>query len=314
MTVELAPVKAFAELERWAALRNAAFPRRPESAADLAADLDAYERRIHLLALLDGRDAGAGFALLEPGQPPRVADALVAVAPELAGRGVGSALLAALSRWAAGEGFSELQGHAAEDDRGALAWAARRGFAEVLRESLLVLDLRELEPPDPAPPPGVAVLTLAERPELVRGIYEVACEAYPDVPGNDDYEVEPFEDWVAHDLGGAGDGPEATFAAVAGDEVVGFSKFHLSEARPETATHDVTGVRRAWRGRGIAGALKRAQVAWALDAGFERLETMNEVRNAPIRKLNERLGYRLAPGRVLLRGPLWHSPGNALQS
>ena len=68
--------------------------------------------------------------------------------------------------------------------------------------------------------------------------------------------------------------------------------------------HDMTGVRRAWRGRGIAGALKRAEIRWAKENGFTRLETMNEERNEPIRRLNERHGYRLEPGKITLRGPV----------
>ena len=63
-------------------------------------------------------------------------------------------------------------------------------------------------------------------------------------------------------------------------------------------------MRRAWRRRGIARALKSAEIAWAVQRGYERLETANELRNAPIRRLNERFGYRPMPGRVLLRGPL----------
>ena len=31
---------------------------------------------------------------------------------------------------------------------------------------------------------------------------------------------------------------------------------------------------------------------------------MNEIRNEPIRRLNKRLGYREAPGRIIVRGPL----------
>ena len=33
-------------------------------------------------------------------------------------------------------------------------------------------------------------------------------------------------------------------------EVVGYSKLHLSDARPTVAANDMTGVLRAWRGRG----------------------------------------------------------------
>lgn len=191
-----------------------------------------------------------------------------------------------------------------DSDPDGLAYAARRGFTEVQREQMVALDLAALELPPVELPEDVTVVTLAARPELARGLYEVACEAYPDIPGNEGHRMEPYEGWLAHDLGGSGDRPEATFVALAGGEVVGYSKFHLSDARPTVAVHDLTGVKRAWRGRGIAGALKATQIAWAKQEGYDRLEAANELRNAPIRRLNERLGYRLMPGRTLVRGPV----------
>jgi GNAT superfamily N-acetyltransferase len=66
----------------------------------------------------------------------------------------------------------------------------------------------------------------------------------------------------------------------------------------------MTGVRRAFRGRGIASALKRAEIAWAKQAGYETLETNNEVRNEPIRRLNERHGYTVRPGLVVMHDSL----------
>ncbi len=101
-----------------------------------------------------------------------------------------------------------------------------------------------------------------------------------------------------------GDRPEATFIALAGGEVAGYAKLSLSSADAKTAFHDMTGVRRAFRGRGIAGALKRAEIAWAKEAGYESLETNNEVRNEPIRRLNERHGYEAQPGVVVLHDSL----------
>ena len=117
--------------------------------------------------------------------------------------------------------------------------------------------------------------------------------------------MEPYEDWLAHDMHGSADRPEATFVALAGEEVVGFAKFFLTAAQPTDAHHDTTGVKRAWRGRGIAGALKLAQIAWAKRQGYERLVTGNEIRNEPIRRLNARLGYREESGRLMMRGPLF---------
>ena len=171
------------------------------------------------------------------------------------------------------------------------------------RNSLLVLDLDSVEARAVDPPRGIEIVTWAERPELARGVYAVACEAYPDIPGNEEDEMPAFERWLSDDMQGGGDRPEATFAALAGDEVVGYAKFSLSQARPDVAFHDITAVKRAWRGRGVAGALKRAEIAWAKRRGYARLETQNEVRNAAIRRLNERHGYRLEPGVVVLRGP-----------
>jgi mycothiol synthase len=116
--------------------------------------------------------------------------------------------------------------------------------------------------------------------------------------------MEPFEDWLAHDMQGSGDLPEGTFVAVAGDEVVGLAKFSITAARPKVAAHDMTGVRRSWRRRGVARALKASQIDWAKANGFEELHTRNDERNAPIRHLNAEFGYRPGIGRIHLQGPL----------
>ena len=103
---------------------------------------------------------------------------------------------------------------------------------------------------------------------------------------------------------GHSDLPDATFVALLGGEVVGYAKLNRSSSRERVALHDMTGVKRAFRGRGIAGALKRAEIAWAKAHGYEQLETSNEVRNEPIRRLNERHGYVVTPGDVVLREAL----------
>ena len=82
-------------------------------------------------------------------------------------------------------------------------------------------------------PAGITITTWAERPESIRGIYEVAVEASADIPGDEEDEIEPFEDWVAHEMqAGPGDRQDATFVALAGEEVVGYSKFSASQRCP----------------------------------------------------------------------------------
>jgi len=36
-------------------------------------------------------------------------------------------------------------------------------------------------------------------------MYEVALEALPDIPEFEDDDIEPFDDWRAHDMQGSGD-------------------------------------------------------------------------------------------------------------
>ena len=62
-------------------------------------------------------------------------------------------------------------------------------------------------------------------------------------------------------------------------------------------------MRRDWRGRGVAGALKSAQIAWARQAGIRRLVTSNDAPNAAMLAVNRRLGYRVVSEGVLVEGP-----------
>jgi mycothiol synthase len=63
-------------------------------------------------------------------------------------------------------------------------------------------------------------------------------------------------------------------------------------------------VARAWRGRGVASALKRATIGWAVEHGLEALETANDTDNDPMRAVNKRLGYRPMHDEIYLRGPV----------
>ncbi len=270
-----------------------------ESRAFRASLLDGFD----YLACEDGVPVGSAAGGIRRQRPDRIFT-LITVLAAARRRGAGSALYERVSAWARSRCVEQLESWVVEDDPESLAWAQRRKFTEIERDSRLVLDLSDVEAPEIDPPDGVEIVTWAERPDVIHGIYEVAREAYPDMPGAVAEEVEPFEEWLEHDMRGPGDRPDATFVALAGDEIVGYAKFSLTSARPTVAGHDVTGVKRSWRGRGVAGALKRAQIRWAKQQGYERLQTANEVRNEPMRRLNYRLGYQAAPGRISLLGPV----------
>jgi GNAT superfamily N-acetyltransferase len=290
------------EEARSLAIHNTVWPHRAVTMDEVRSFKEACKGYADFLGSVDGEEKGSAAIAILP-QRPKHGFLLLTVLEDGRRRGLGSALYATVSEWMRERGLEEVHASVMEDDEESLAYAERRGFREIERYPRLILELSAIEEPVVQAPPGVEILTWADHPDLARGMYEVAVEGYADVPGGDTEEMEPFEDWLAHDMQASGDKPEYTFVAVAGGEVVGYAKYFITEARPTVAFHDMTAVRRSWRGRGVARALKQAQIGWAKRAGYEVAETANEERNEPIRRLNADLGYRLAPGRIVLEGP-----------
>jgi GNAT superfamily N-acetyltransferase len=293
------------ELESFIGVVKQAMPR--EETGGVAGLIDwrrQAEAMIWLLAEKDGAVAGAGYALTGWHTPPHRGIGAALVLPERRGSGIGDELRAVLERWAAEHGATELDAPVAEEDDGSLAWAAARGYEEAGRNSRMVLDLTAIDAPAVEPPAGIEIVTWAERPDLAEGLWEVAREAGPDIPGEEETDVGELDEWLERDMRGSGDRPEAVFVAVENGEVLGYAKLAFSEETTERAFHDLTGVKRAHRGRGIAALLKAAQIAWAKENGYRTLQTSNEVRNAPIRHLNAKHGYVLEPGVVIVRATI----------
>jgi GNAT superfamily N-acetyltransferase len=262
---------------------------------------DSAQDYVDYLAREDGVILGSGVGAIFANRARRAVTLITVLAGQRR-RGAGTALCEAISMWASERGVRELEVAVADNDPQSLAFAQQRGFTEERREVGLVLSLAGISPPQVQPPAGIEIVTWAQRPELAREMYEVDLETHPDIPGFEDVAVEPFEDWMAHHMQRPTDSPEATFIALAGEEVVGFAK--LSLTAPAAAGHAITAVKRAWRGRGIARALKTTEINWALANGYTELHTSNEERNTPIKRLNARLGYRPGIGRIYLVGPI----------
>jgi mycothiol synthase len=244
------------------------------------------------------------------GRPSSLAGSLYAMArvlPEERRQGVGATLYEALSEHAARLGLTSLWGRIAEGDAASLRFAENRGFREVAREHEVVLDVAEAELAGDAPE-GVELVSVAERPDLVQALFDIDVEVGPDVPSHEEsHEPMTFERWHATYLEGPGAMPAACIAAIAEGEVVGYTGLRRRGSASPTAENLLTAVRGSWRRRGIATALKREQIARAREAGIEQIYTTNDETNVGMRGVNARLGYRPAPTRILVSGPLAQS-------
>jgi RNA polymerase sigma factor (sigma-70 family) len=94
--------------------------------------------------------------------------------------------------------------------------------------------------------------------------------------------------------------PDALFIAKRGDEYVGVSDVSLFEAMPGGLTQGFTGVKREYRRRGLATALKLHGIVYAQSHGYQAIQTFNKPQQHAIRALNEKLGFRLFFENLLL--------------
>jgi mycothiol synthase len=296
VTVETRICANPADTARSLEIYNDVYVRRRVSVERAAAFARGSLASIDLLVSIDGVDVGSAAAVLTSSQPDH-AFTVLGVLPEHRGRGAGTALYDAVSRWAAEQGLDTIEARAEGDDVVSQAFAQRRGFVEVWRELGFELDLREATPRPPQSA-GIEIVQLADRPELADTLYDVAIEAEPDVPSNEDWQPPTREEYVESNIGRPG---SIIVVALVAGEAVGYATLSVHEG---AGTHAFTAVKRAARGRGIARALKAAQIAWAKEQGLTRLSATNERRNAPMIRVNQSLGYREGPGRVGLRGPL----------
>ena len=274
---------------------NKVWPRRAVTDEDVEAWRVMSVSHVELLGSVDdGADAGSAAASV-PSSQPHFAVVLVTVLPHLRRRGAGSALFEAALAWAADQGVGELETVIDSSDDASLDFALHRGFHEQSREVVLELELSSVDPAAVEPPPAIDIVLLTDRPELARGVYEVGLEALPDVPGSDGWTPPSLERFTKAHLRGP-----AIFIAVAADEVVAYAKLNAG-ADGTSFEHGMTAVKPAWRRRGIAQSLKRAQIVWAKENGVERLIAENDEQNVAMRHINESLGYQHAAGWIRLR-------------
>jgi GNAT superfamily N-acetyltransferase len=293
----ITPAETDADLEAMIHVRRLVTPEARPTVENLRFNLDSKPELVYLVARLAGEPVACGF--VDPWT--RVAESDVAVVPEFRRRGIGSALLAEVSRHASRLGKDTLHGEIKESDAESRAFLERRGFVETGGEQAVALDLEGMDAPDVDPPPGVRIASRVEEPDRLEEMYVVGVQADEDIPGSSG--VQTFEQWRAHEIDKPTRRPELCFIALAGDEVVGYAALQVFG---DEAHHGLTATRRDWRRRGVASALKRAEIAAAKRAGFRRLVTESEERNEPMRRLNEKLGYVPAPeySTLVMQGPL----------
>lgn len=232
----------------------------------------------------------------------------IRVRPEHQRRGIGSALWARLEEALRGHQAISVKTQVWEAKPEGVAFATRRGFREAMRawESRLdvgAFDFDRFAPDvDRIRQSGVAITTLAaerarDATTLAR-IHAMEMELAYDVPRPADEVATPldFSRWQQHAVDAPWAINAAFFLAVVDGEYAGLSNLF----KPQVGDYlhqGLTGVRRAFRGRHIATALKVQTVTYARQHGVREIRTWNEINNAPMLAINVKFGF--------VRQPAW---------
>jgi mycothiol synthase len=296
--ITIRPVETDADIDTFVEIRRRIQPDNPLPREVVVED-ERKPDQLGLIAELDREPVGAGSV----GKFGLAPDSVYAfmnlrVVEEARRHGVGTALHARCSRHAEEIGKSRLYVMVRHDDEDSLAYFSFRGFEEIGRMQDVRLDLATAVAEESVPV-GIEIEVFREVHE--RGMYETALEADADIPSGEPIRSGTFEQWRERHLTGRAL-LDLSFVALEQGRVVGYAI--LGRHNEDTAEHWMTGVARSARGRGVALALKQAQIAAAKDAGWKSLRTQNDLGNAPMRRVNEKLGYERRFEWAHLGGPL----------
>jgi GNAT superfamily N-acetyltransferase len=198
----------------------------------------------------------------------------------------------------------------------AMRFFADHGFQEIGREQLSNLDVTTFEAQRFAPAlervraAGIEIVALRDLqmrdPDWQRKLYDLDTTVSRDIPSIGEKREHPFESWKKSRLEGPTFDPDGWFVALDGDQYVGECEGSVMLASDEFQ-NGVTGVRREYRRRGLATALKVHLITYARQRGVRQIVTNNASHN-PMYQLNLQLGFQPQPAWIRVEKTLVRQP------
>lgn len=246
----------------------------------------------------DGQLIGYGACYRAPWVDPGQVGSVFCVHPDFRGQGVGKLILSHIENWANQHNASVLSSIVMDWIDASLPFVQKRGFTVDAHVFELELDLNQIDSSKYAGfveqvtvGTGIQYVTLADLPgeESEQKLYELCVETSKDNPGQYG-SLPPFSQWREEFLPDDSSRSDWVFIAVEGNHFVGVTQLFRTENADVVYTN-YTGVRKEYRGRGIAKALKLLSIHEAINEGAHTMTTDSEESNAPMQYLNRSLGY-----------------------
>ena len=273
-----------------ARLRQRAWPDSIVTAEGMRHFLEATpERAEHQLLAFEESCVLVGWAT--SGRNPWISDpgrgfVEIVVDPDHRGRRIASRLMDAVEAHLSRLGVTTTRGESL-DEPAARALAERRGFTESGSSSASAIDPSRVRP---LPlPPEVTVVPFRELDDP-EPVWALDLEVSRDIP-NEEFSAVSLEEWAKTFWRSPVIDDDASLAAFVDGELVAITMIRIDRDSGR-AKNNLAGTREAFRGRGIATALKSQSLARAAELGATIVITDNEERNAPMLAVNTKLGYK----------------------
>jgi GNAT superfamily N-acetyltransferase len=293
-------------------LHNAVYPDNRLSAAELEHFDAAYEPPCQFARFVTLRDdvllGSATYEQHAGMYHPQQFYLTLFVSPEAEGQGLGGALYSRLLDELALFHPTTLRAQVKETQTHALRFATRRGFTEEKRDFMATLEPQRF---DDAPFAGAikrfeasgfvirSLAELSQDPEMPQKFYDLFSVVRQDVPRSSPATPIPFETFFKDTFAAPDFFPEGSFVALDGERYIGLTQFWRGEATDDLFT-GLTAVRREYRRRGVALALKVHALRFARELGAPLIYTDNDSRTAPMIALNDALGFVRQPAYLSL--------------
>jgi mycothiol synthase len=228
----------------------------------------------------------------------------LAVRQDARRRGIGGALLGALETMLRERGGDTVVLYTSETDAGINQFLLHHGYFESFRGYQQWLSLTGFDPNQFNPnwnqllEQDIHLRSLAQlrdQWDTAKKFYDLYTTLERDAPRADEqYIATSFEEFSANHYDSPSSFPEGVTFAVKDDELIGLNVLYR-DSHSSVFHNGLTGVRREFRGLGLALFLKLEGIRVAMAHGSEGITSYNASTNTAILRLNEKLGFERSP-------------------